>query len=331
MRDVVVIGGGLSGLAAAWELEKHHIAYTIIEVKPRLGGGIASISEKGFVMDGCAFASRRPADLTVFSALGLEEQLFEFGDDALGFRDGTESLIRALSGRLTGGRLMRMAVSTIGRWRRRLTICLENGLVFDAGALIVAVPARFAERMFHSFAPEISERLRDYRYDTVYRVSLGFHKRDLPARLAPPDDETFPFLLTTDQPGRVPDGDHRLIQAGVRMAAGADPQDIIQAIIRHYGCGEHPIVKRVHYWPEADLLSDDAPGRRASIAAIRDRLPAGVWLIGSDYGDVCPSNRGIARLDDRIRQGQQAARAAMAYRKARRNDGAQSGTDGGAS
>ena len=321
MRDVVVIGGGLSGLAAAWELEKHHIPYTIIEVKPRFGGGISSSSEKGFVMDGCALASHRPADLTVFNALGLGERIFEFGDDALGFRDGTESLIRALSGRLTGGQLMRMAVSTIGRWRRRLTICLENGLMFDAGSLIVAAPARFAERMFHSFAPEISERLRGYRYDSIYRVSLGFHKRDLPAKLATSDDETFPFLLMTDQPGRVPDDDHQLIQAGVRMAAGADLQDIIQAAIRHYGCVENPIVKRVHYWPEADLLFDDAPGHRANMAAIRDRLPDGVWLIGSDYGGVCLSNRGIARLDDRIQQGQQAARAAIAYRQARRNIG----------
>ena len=74
-------------------------------------------------------------------------------------------------------------------------------------------------------------------------------------------------------------------------------------------------MQRVHYWPEADLLADDAPGRRANMAAIRDQLPAGVWLIGSDYGEVCSSNRGIARLDDRIQQGQQAARAAMMYRR----------------
>lgn len=314
MRDVVVIGGGLSGLAACCELEKHRIPYTVIEVKPRFGGGIASSSEKGFVMDGCAFASDRTAR-ALLEELGLEAQLFEFGDDALGFRDGTESLIRALAGRLTGGRLMRMAVSTIGRWRRRFMICMENGMVFDAGALIVAAPARFAERMFHSFAPEIAEILRACHYDSIYRVSLGYHKRSLPARLAPSDDKTFPFLLMTDQPDRVPDDDHRLIQAGVRMAAGANPQDIIQAVIQHYGCAENPIVTRAHYWPEADLLADDAPGRRANMAAVRDRLPAGVWLIGSDYGDVCPSNRGIARLDDRIRQGRQAAQAAMMYRR----------------
>ena len=315
MREVVVIGGGLSGLAACYELEKHRIPYTVIEVKPRFGGSIASSSEKGFVMDGCAFAVDRIADRTLLEELGLEAQLFEFGDDALGFRDGTESLIRALAERLKGGRLMRMAVSTIGRWRRRFMICMENGMVFDAGALIVAAPARFAERMFHSFAPEVAEILRACHYDSIYRVSLGYHKRGLPARLEAPLDPAFPFLLTTDQPGRVPDDNHRLIQAGLRMAAGADPQDLIQAVIRHHGFGENPIVTRVHYWPEADLLADDAPGHRANMAAIKGLLPAGVWLIGSDYSEVYRQRQGIARLDDRIRQGQQAARAALMYRR----------------
>ena len=42
MRDVVVIGGGLSGLAACYELEKRGAAYTVIEVKRRFGGGIRS-------------------------------------------------------------------------------------------------------------------------------------------------------------------------------------------------------------------------------------------------------------------------------------------------
>ena len=39
MRDVVVIGGGLSGLAACYELEKCGAAYTVIEVKRRFRRG----------------------------------------------------------------------------------------------------------------------------------------------------------------------------------------------------------------------------------------------------------------------------------------------------
>ena len=319
MRDVVVIGGGLSGLAAAHQLEKHSIPYTIIEVKPRFGGSIASVSEKGFVMDGNAFASHKTGDLTLLDELGSGARLFDFDDDLFGFRDGTESLIHALAEGLKGGRLMRMAVSTIGRWRHRFTICMENGLMFDAGALILAVPARFAERMFHSFVPEIAEGLRDYRYDAVYRASLGYDKRGLPANLAAPPDDRFPFLLTTDQPGRVPGGNYQLIQAGVRPTSDTDEESLVQAVIRHYGLPAKPIVQRLHYWHEADSLSCADPGHRANMSAIKDRLPPGVFLIGSDYSLAPPQRRGAAQLADRIRQGQQAAQAATAYRKANRN------------
>lgn len=316
MRDVVVIGGGLSGLAACYELEKHKIRYTVIEVKARFGGGIASSAEKGFVADGSAFASRRLTDGALLEELGLAAQLFDFGAGSVGFRGGTESLIHALARGLTGGRLMRMAVSSLGRWRGRFTICMENGLMFDAGALIVAAPARFAARIFDSLSPEIAEGLRGYQYDRIYRVSLGYHKRDLPARLEMPPDMAFPFLLATDQPGRVPDEFHRLVQVGVRAAADADPHDIVQAAVRQCGWGEKPMMQRVHYWAEADPLSCYDEGHRANMAAIQNLLPAGVGLIGSDYSQPAPQHKGIARLDDRIRQGRLAARAAIAYRKA---------------
>ena len=318
MRDVVVIGGGLSGLAACYELEKHKIAYTVIEVKARFGGSIASVLEKGFVVDGSAFASRKLADGALLEELGLAAQLFDFGAGSVGFRGGTESLIHAFARGLTGGRLMRMAVSSLGRWRGRFTICMENGLMFDAGALIVAAPARFAERMFYSLSPEIAEGLRDYRYDRIYRVSLGYHKRDLPAQLEAPPDVAFPFLLATDQPGRVPDKFHRLVQVGVRAAADVCPHDIVRAAVRHCGWGENPIMQRVHYWAEADPLSCYEEGHRANMSAIQSRLPAGVCLIGSDYSQLAPQHKGVARLDDRIRQGQLAARAAIAYRRARK-------------
>ena len=42
MPDVIIIGGGLTGLSAAFELEKLGIAYTLIEVKGRLGSNIVS-------------------------------------------------------------------------------------------------------------------------------------------------------------------------------------------------------------------------------------------------------------------------------------------------
>ena len=163
MRDVVVIGGGLSGLAACYELDKHDIRYTLIEVKERLGGSIDSQLDDGFVTDACAFAFAPIQDAELLNALGLGDAVFDWAPGRRGFRAGSGVLIDAMSRALTGGKLLRMAVSSIGRWKGRYTLCLENGMVLDAGSVIVAAPARYAERMFYNLAPEISSRLRDYQ------------------------------------------------------------------------------------------------------------------------------------------------------------------------
>ena len=316
MRDVVVIGGGLSGLAAGYELEKRGTAYTVIEVKRRFGGGIRSTAERGFVMDACAFAFRRPTAKVLPPEFELDQQVLPISDDACVFRQGTETLVGAFADRLQGGRLMRMAVSSIGRLGNRFTICLENGIMLDAGALLLAVPARYAARMLWNLAPEAAERLAAFRYDSIRRVSLGFPKRDLPARLDGYLDETLRFIVTTDEPGRVPDRDHVLMQVGLRSADHLSADEAIGAVRRHVGWRAAPLVARVDYWLEADLSSDYGDKHRRCVRAMSDLLPAGISLIGSDYCNDAPAVRGVARLDERIMSGTQAARAAVEYLKA---------------
>ena len=290
MRDVVVIGGGLSGLAACYEMEKHKIRYTVIEVKPRFGGSIVSGQAEGFTYDGGVFASQNTEKWSILEELGLEDALFDLGAGDVGFKDGTESLIQAFASKLTKGRLMRMAVSSIGALDNRFTICMENGMMYDAKSIIVAIPARFAERLFYSFVPEISERLRQYHYDTIFRVTLGYHKRDLPTPLGEPYDVNYPFLFSTDDPNRVPDADHLLIQTGVRARSTADPEHAAQDVIHHFGWGDNPIFKQVHYWAEADPLSCFDDNYHENMIAIKKLLPAGISLIGSDYSEALPSS-----------------------------------------
>ena len=318
MRDVVVIGGGLSGLAACYELEKSSLRYTLIEVKRRVGGGIQSIAERGFVMDAGAFVLRSRADEPWLAQLGLNEQIHPLADDAFVFRNGTESLIHALANPLQGGRLMRMAVSSIGRWRGRFTVCLENGLVYDAGALILAVPARYAARILRNLAPDAAERLADFRYDSIWRVSLGCHKDALPPCSGDKLGATMPFLLSTDAPGRVPDHEHRLLQAGIRAAPDQAPESVVGAAIKRLGLSAPPVVARADHWPEADLDSRYDAAHCETIAAIMAQLPAGLALIGSDYCLEAPTVKGVARLNERISLGRQAALAAGDFLNARR-------------
>ncbi len=318
MRDVVVIGGGLSGLAACYQLEKSSLRYTVIEVKRRFGGGIKTRAERGFVMDAGSFVLGSLADAPWLAELGLCEQTTPVADDAFVFRAGAESLIQALASSLQGGRLMRMAVSSVGRWRGRFTICLENGLVYDAGALILAVPARYAARILLNLAPEAADRLDDFRYDSIWRVSLGCQSDALPPAIADKLDSTCRFILSTDAPGRVPDRQHRLLQVGVRAAPHAGPESVVRDTIARLGFSAEPIVARADHWPEADLRSRYDAAHRQTMSEVHALLPAGLTLIGSDYCLDAPTVQGIARLNERIGRGGQAAQAAEDVLKARR-------------
>jgi protoporphyrinogen oxidase len=304
MRDVVVIGGGLSGLAAAYQLEKRRVAYTLIEVRRELGGSIRSLRQHGFVLDAGPFvlADTLPADW--LAELGLQDALYPFSAGTAAFRDGSAALVNALSQRIQAPRMMRMAVSSIGELEDgRFGICMENGLMLDAKALIIALPARYAQRVFYGYRTDLTEKLFSYRYDTVQRVSLGFRSADLPAQLTQPEDMAYVFCQRTDHPARVPAG-CSLLQFGLRIAPqpGQTASALVDLLCRQFGLPQ-PITQAVGYWSEADPISRYDDIHTDWVNDLRANLPAGIALIGSDYSTHDPVTDGVARLDERMQQG----------------------------
>jgi protoporphyrinogen oxidase len=302
MSQVAIIGGGLTGLAAAYELDQQQIPYTLIEVKGRLGGSIASERRAGFMLDGGMMAIPGKGDWPLLAEWGLSDAVYPLpgqpGGDYFAFKQGTQTLVEALASRLTGKVLLRMAVSSLGQMDHGYTICLENGLMLTASALIVAVPARYAERMFRSLQPEISERLAHYRYDTIMRVSLGYHCRDIRLPLDLPWDMAFASFHWTDHPGRVPP-DHLLLQLGLRIAPErATPDALLRTLQEQLGWPK-PAAARVDYWPEADPLTCLMPGHQENMDAIERLLPKRAALVGSDYRAL--------RFVERVTQGRSAA------------------------
>jgi protoporphyrinogen oxidase len=306
---VTIIGGGLSGLAAAAQLQELGLPYRLIEVKKRLGGSIVSMRRDRFLLDGGSFAFPRAADWSFLSALGLDDALIPVADghfdQSVAFKDGTQTLIDALAKGLTGTIIHRMAVSSIGALDGQFTLCLENGLVWDAPAIIVAAPARHAERMFRTLQPEASLRLFDYGYDTIARVSLGFRRDDVELPPAIPWDMAAPFHYWTEHPNRVPAG-HVLLHIGVRLPRErAAPDAIMSNVLEHVRHTAPPVMAQVDDWPEADPLPPHTPGFAAHMADLRALLPAGVALCGSDYAGL-----GLAA---RIAQGREAAHQIAAW------------------
>ncbi|HUB30065.1 MAG TPA: protoporphyrinogen oxidase [Terracidiphilus sp.] len=84
-----ILGGGIAGLAAAYELEKARVAgadveYTLFEARERLGGSLASEVVNGAVLEygPDSFLTEKPAAAELCRELGLADQLTPSNDGA---------------------------------------------------------------------------------------------------------------------------------------------------------------------------------------------------------------------------------------------------------
>ena len=75
--DVVVVGGGISGLAAARRLSAAGLSVLLLEGSPRLGGKVAAVRLGDLRVDGGAESVlvRRPEATALIGALGLDDRL----------------------------------------------------------------------------------------------------------------------------------------------------------------------------------------------------------------------------------------------------------------
>ena len=72
--DCVIVGGGISGLAAAYELHRRGMSFVLLERAPRFGGVIHTEHVDGFVVDAGADAllTQKPAGMALCQELGVE-------------------------------------------------------------------------------------------------------------------------------------------------------------------------------------------------------------------------------------------------------------------
>ncbi len=90
---LVIIGGGVTGLAAAWEAQTHiGDAYTLIESEPRLGGKVITARREApggqgtFVIDGGpeSFVTRKPELTELAEEAGIAGDLIDPGAESAG-------------------------------------------------------------------------------------------------------------------------------------------------------------------------------------------------------------------------------------------------------
>jgi len=75
--DAVIVGGGIAGLAAAYELSQSAASFVVLERAPRAGGVIVSESIDGFTIDGGpdSLLIQKPAAIKLCEELGLGDRL----------------------------------------------------------------------------------------------------------------------------------------------------------------------------------------------------------------------------------------------------------------
>jgi oxygen-dependent protoporphyrinogen oxidase len=110
VKEIVVIGGGVTGLAAAYKLKRAadegcDVSFTLVEKDGRLGGKIASeVTDDGFVVDGGpdCFLTEKPAVHRVAKLTGIEDDKLPT-DEA---RKGTWILSRGKLHKMPDGVMM---------------------------------------------------------------------------------------------------------------------------------------------------------------------------------------------------------------------------------
>jgi oxygen-dependent protoporphyrinogen oxidase len=82
-RSVVVVGGGIAGLTAAFELAEAGCSVTLVEANDGCGGKIVTSTHHGLVVEGGADAilSAKPAGIGLVRRLGLEDRLIDTRPD----------------------------------------------------------------------------------------------------------------------------------------------------------------------------------------------------------------------------------------------------------
>lgn len=179
--DVVIVGGGLSGLALARELETAGVDYLLLEAQSQLGGRIKSFTHGNSTFDmGPAWfwyehkkvkAMTETYQLTTFEqyADGMHTYENEQGQVRKGpaytsmqgsyrIDGGISRLIEAIASGLDGKRLLLNHVVTNIRYEQQLLVTVEGkDTPIRANRLVFAVPPRIVASL--GFSPALPEEV----------------------------------------------------------------------------------------------------------------------------------------------------------------------------
>src|SRR5439155_17538130 len=217
----VVVGAGIAGLAAAWELtQSGGCDVTLLESERRAGGVIVTEQVDGFIVEGGpdGFLAGEPELPALAGELGIGDhvvreiargtalwtgkalQLIDEGQaaallgidgaDAEGakgfstFAEGMAEPVAALAQRLAGSLRFAQGVAGIVAEAKRWRIAITGGSVHEADGVVLALPAFAAGRLLEAVGVKHARALADVIYAPSITVSLAYREAQLAKPLA---------------------------------------------------------------------------------------------------------------------------------------------------
>jgi protoporphyrinogen/coproporphyrinogen III oxidase len=333
---VVVVGAGIAGLAAAWELKQAGVDVTVLESEPRPGGVIVTERRDGFIVEGGpdGFLAAEPEIPALAGELGIAdrivaqqargssfwngtafEPLAEGGaaallgietrtaDLAAGFRsfaNGMGELVAALAGRVVGAQVVAIT-PTRTEWR----VALNRGSAIDADAVVLALPAYAAGPWLEQLGVPHARALADVVYAPSITVSLAYRADQIGRPL-----EGTGFVAGTPLractyasskfPGRAPAG-HVLLRAFLAPAPG-EPEQLAHAeLAAILGIRGAPLWSRAFRWTRGlpryrEDHATDLAKVRAGFAHLPPLAVAGAGYDGAGVSACVRSGREAARV-----------------------------------
>ncbi|MBI4265090.1 MAG: protoporphyrinogen oxidase [Acidobacteria bacterium] len=258
LLDVAVVGGGIAGLAAAYELHRRGLRFRVLEAAPRLGGVIVTERFDGWVIDGGpdALLVQKPAAVALCRELGIGDRLVPTLQPRTAYvmRDG--ALHQIVEGSFLGlpVRVSALARSSLLTWRGRLRMACE-----------VVVPRR-APADDESIAAFVRRRFGNEAVDYLAEPLLaGIHAGDV-ERLSM--RALFPRLLEAERRSG------SVIRAFRALQTPPSPQGAFVSLPG--GIGE--LVEAI-----ANVLPRDSVWTSARVGELRR---AAIYAIESDAGAV---------------------------------------------
>jgi monoamine oxidase len=184
MYEVIIIGGGLSGLTTAYHLHKQHIRFKVLEAQSRLGGRIETIfgenqtpMEMGATWFGkehrnvhsllselsIPFFEQYTEGIALFETLSTEplQPYFTPANTHSAYRvqGGTGQIINALQDKIgLENIVLNCKITHLEEQTDGLKICDSEGNTYYSKKIILALPPQLAEKSI-SFSPELPVEL----------------------------------------------------------------------------------------------------------------------------------------------------------------------------